>query len=177
MIKDEYLGQPAELIRVPTSSQSITTGISGGLAAIEIQISSDFVSRTELSIFRGGNPVTTTPLIRETLDFPGRGLGNNDVFRWDLPSSQLYFTEGDVFTFGFQAEEAGQFLAANDGPFDYIGGGLFKNGALSLANEVVAFITYVDPSVVPIPAALPLFGSALGFLGFVGWRKKRLGLN
>ena len=82
-----------------------------------------------------------------------------------------------MFTFGFQAEEAGQFLAANDGPFDYIGGELFKNGALSLANEDVAFITYVDPSVVPIPAALPLFGSALGFLGFVGWRKKRLGLN
>lgn len=28
-------------------------------------------------------------------------------------------------------------------------------------------------SVVPIPAALPLFGSALGLMGFIGWRKRK----
>ena len=36
-------------------SQSITVGISGGLAAIEIQIGPPF-SRTEFSIYSGGNP-------------------------------------------------------------------------------------------------------------------------
>ena len=29
-------------------------------------------------------------------------------------------------------------------------------------------------SAVPVPAALPLFASGLGFFGFLGWRKKRL---
>ncbi len=29
-------------------------------------------------------------------------------------------------------------------------------------------------SVVPLPAALPLFGSALGVLGLLGWRRKRI---
>lgn len=30
-----------------------------------------------------------------------------------------------------------------------------------------------DPSVVPLPAALPLFGTGLGLLGFIGWRRRR----
>jgi hypothetical protein len=29
-------------------------------------------------------------------------------------------------------------------------------------------------SVVPLPAALPLFGGALGILGLLGWRKRRI---
>jgi len=28
-------------------------------------------------------------------------------------------------------------------------------------------------SVVPLPAALPLFGTGLGIMGFIGWRRKR----
>ncbi len=41
------------------------------------------------------------------------------------------------------------------------------------------FIDYVDPMVsgnigaTPLPAALPLFASGLGGLGFLGWRRKR----
>lgn len=30
-----------------------------------------------------------------------------------------------------------------------------------------------DPAVVPLPAALPLFGTGLAMLGFFGWRRKR----
>lgn len=33
------------------------------------------------------------------------------------------------------------------------------------------------PSVVPLPATLPLFASALGFVGYMGWRRKRKALN
>ena len=29
------------------------------------------------------------------------------------------------------------------------------------------------PSPVPLPAALPLFGTGLGIMGFIGWRRKR----
>jgi len=36
-----------------------------------------------------------------------------------------------------------------------------------------ARLTVTGVSVVPIPAALPLFGTGLGLLGFLGWRKRR----
>ena len=32
---------------------------------------------------------------------------------------------------------------------------------------------YGAPLVVPLPAALPLFGSAVLVMGFMGWRKRR----
>ncbi len=155
-------------------SQSITTGVSGGLAAIEIEINSSIVSRTEFSIYSGGNPVTTPPLIRETFDFPALGLRDNDVFRWELPTPLLYFAEGQVFSFGFQAEAAGQEFAANDSGFfeDYAGGELFKNGAISFEHDDVAFISYVDTAVVPIPPTLWLFGSGLLGLASIARRKK-----
>ena len=156
-------------------SQSITAGLSGGLAAIEIQINSFVVSKTEFSIYNGGNPVTTSPLISETFDFPALGLTNSDVFRWELPTPLIYFAEGDVFGLGFQAEVAGQRFAANDsneGLEDYAGGELFKNGALSTENDDVAFITYVDTSIVPIPPALWLFGTGLLGLAGIARRKK-----
>lgn len=34
--------------------------------------------------------------------------------------------------------------------------------------------TNAEPAAVPIPAALPLLMSALGFFGFMGWRRKRI---
>lgn len=33
------------------------------------------------------------------------------------------------------------------------------------------------PSVVPLPAALPLYGAGLAIMGFIGWRKKRKSEN
>jgi len=37
-------------------------------------------------------------------------------------------------------------------------------------------IDFTEPtiSVVPLPAALPLFGSGLAIMGFIGWRRKRM---
>jgi hypothetical protein len=36
-----------------------------------------------------------------------------------------------------------------------------------------AYFDNVQLSAVPIPAALPLFGTGLGIMGFVGWRRRR----
>lgn len=35
------------------------------------------------------------------------------------------------------------------------------------------FVPPIIPSEVPLPAALPLFGTAIGLMGLVGWRKRK----
>lgn len=50
------------------------------------------------------------------------------------------------------------------------------SGGTTLVPGVDQVLTYAVPtlvSAVPLPAALPLFGSALAMLGIVGWRRKR----
>ncbi len=37
----------------------------------------------------------------------------------------------------------------------------------------ISYATTTSISAVPIPAALPLYGSALAIMGFIGWRRKR----
>ncbi len=41
-------------------------------------------------------------------------------------------------------------------------------------SDVRGSLTLLELEAIPIPAALPLFGSALTLMGFVGWRKKKL---
>ncbi len=48
-----------------------------------------------------------------------------------------------------------------------------ENTTLSAALLKINF-TGPTLSVVPLPAALPLFGSGLAFMGFIGWRRKRM---
>ncbi len=40
-------------------------------------------------------------------------------------------------------------------------------------NSCYGTIDNVNASVIPIPAALPLFSSVLGLMGFVGWKRKK----
>ncbi len=39
------------------------------------------------------------------------------------------------------------------------------------------YLDNISVNAVPIPAALPLFGSALGLMGFVGWKRKKTALK
>ena len=50
-------------------------------------------------------------------------------------------------------------------------GGVFE----MQTNPPILVWAVVTPTPVPLPAALPLFGSALAMLGIVGWRRKRRG--
>ena len=55
-------------------------------------------------------------------------------------------------------------------------GGLYtlqSGTSIFLNNVSPTLAAWAVPSAVPLPAALPLFGSALAMLGIVGWRRRR----
>jgi hypothetical protein len=112
-------------------------------------------------------------------DFTGQAMGSSGA----LPTGALYFYASSFFGgFGFTDQASGQSL------FDFIGDQIYSNGetAPSFAtgtffmtfdnktnSNYSATLTVAAVAATPIPAALPLFVSALGGLGFVGWRRKR----
>jgi hypothetical protein len=145
-------------------SQSITSGVTGELVAIEVQYENfGSVEPIEYSIFSGGNPVNGSVIYSELVSSPQTDV--DGVFRWLLPASNtLFFAAGEQFTFAFQAQIAGVIFAASDPP-DYLGGELFENGAQSTQAGDVAFITFVAPvAPVPVPPSMALLGGAIAFL-------------
>lgn len=48
-----------------------------------------------------------------------------------------------------------------------------QDGSGALEPGLSHFTIYAVTTVVPLPAALPLFASGLGLLGFMGWRRKQ----
>jgi hypothetical protein len=59
------------------------------------------------------------------------------------------------------------------GAFDPITGG--TPAMIDSNHTLLAFETGPAPASVPLPAALPLFASALGGMGLIGWRRRRKG--
>lgn len=49
----------------------------------------------------------------------------------------------------------------------------FGDGGSSTFAVPVTYFDYSGISLVPLPAALPLFATGLGVLGLIGWRRKR----
>jgi hypothetical protein len=137
-------------------SQSITTGIKGQLAEIQIQFHFGVPTpppALNLSIFNGGNPISGSALFSEQLFITSADLDDLDVFTWDLSSARLFFDVGDVFSFVLQADGAGYDIAGNDPP-GYDGGDLFKNRVAFTELSDIAFITYVKPSPIPPPGVM-----------------------
>jgi hypothetical protein len=125
-------------------SQSITTGIAGQLAGIQIQIHyGPLPGNFELSVFSGGNPPAGDALYSQRLTIAPEDLDDNSVFMWDVMDANLFFNANDAFTFVISAEQAGFNIAGNDPPgYDY--GDLFKNGSGPMTGPGdMAFITYV----------------------------------
>jgi hypothetical protein len=136
-----------DVVRITTDtlSQSITAGMTGQLTGVQIQWNADVpppAPLLDLSIVAGGNPPTGDTLYFEQLDLGSRVDG--DLFTWDIANANLFFEEGDQFTFTLRADAPGFVIAANDPP-GYDGGDLFVNGVAvpeSAANDI-AFITFV----------------------------------
>ena len=88
-------------------SQSITTGISGQLTKITIQLHYGVPLQPvvlNLSIFNGGNPISGSALFSELLFISDADLHDGNLFSWDLSRAGLFFNVGDVFSFVIQAE-------------------------------------------------------------------------
>ncbi len=96
------------------------------------------------------------------------------------------FTSSDKFNFLANIDGSGRFSVVAEGlrpdfrtdMYDFLGsllltGSDFAIGAFNRASDFhITGITVGRLSVVPLPAALPLYGAGIAILGFMGWRHK-----
>ncbi len=98
------------------------------------------------------------------VDFSNLTFSNDSHFAVSASDTLLIGINGGALSvFTFSDAIASTFLGINDITFAF-GGGSANNFYLNSATAV---------SAVPIPAALPLFGTGLAAMGFIGWRRKR----
>jgi len=123
------------------------------------------------------------------LDKPNEGLQlyfTQDVFNlkltfsdWDMEIDRLNFTEGGIANFcnGSCSSTVQQistnmiytFAGGVDTYFVYVAGDADTTSTSLLS----ASWDTSDLVATPLPAALPLYATGMGLLGFLGWRKKR----
>ena len=94
-----------------------------------------------------------------------------------LPSFESFFgpdaTQANVYWFGDEFEGTRISPGEIDTRFTWFGGGpeshfiVFGEGLNNILYEADAI------SATPLPAALPLFGTGLGVMGLIGWRRKQ----
>jgi len=116
----------------------------------------------------------------QTINFNGLSIGSGSSFAWsnldfDIITSvdPLAFGSGPVCTSsGCEVETALDnalfTLIFSNG--DQLSSG-FSNGNIFLTHHLE--FESPRPAVIPLPAALPLYGTGLAIMGFIGWRRKR----
>ena len=152
-------------------AQTVTTGIAGQLACLQIQPEFSVLPGTfNLAIIEGANPATGSILHSEVVVMSLSDLDALGLFNWDLTSANLFFDVDEVFAFSIRADETGFAFSANDPP-GYAGGELFRNGVTLPPTEVndIAFISYM----VPEPTIVPLLMIAILTFGFSARRRRR----
>ena len=96
------------------------------------------------------------------------------------------FTSSDNFNFLANIDGSGRFSVVAEGLrpdfrtdiHDFLGsllltGSDFAIGAFNRASDFhITGVTVGRLSVIPLPAALPLYGAGVAILGFIGWRRK-----
>ncbi len=122
------------------------------------------------------------------------GSGRNDVavFQFDqdvildaVSFTSRYNSNGDQFAFFFDTDNDGDLELVQNGldanptdTYSFLGGllkegDLFGIGAISSDDDFKLESLTVSVSVVPLPAALPLYGAGIAVLGFIGYRRKK----
>ena len=96
------------------------------------------------------------------------------VARGNTTLGEFFFEHGQKLFFGFIDENGLDplsffFYAANGVDVD----ASFEAQVRVLIDNVQVGGIRDDPSIIPLPAAFPLLGGAMGILGFIGWRRRR----
>ncbi len=147
-------------------------GVSGHLATITSQAENDFL----FGLLLGSSPTA----------FTGAWLGGKAPAGW-LVGPETGNTFNPIFAnfFGTEPNNAG-FIYMNIGSLNPGGststGQWFDDslangsaqGVPSAADPVTGyFVEFENVSAVPLPAALPLYGTGLAIMGFIGWRRRQ----
>ena len=168
VVKDQgriYATAGAVEVTGDTLSQSVTAGISGQLAAIQLELIAPLpvpAPRLDLAIRAGGNPPAGKLLYSEQVN-PGQ-LTSDQVLTWDIRKANIGLENGRRFVITLSASAPGITIAGNDPP-GYLRGELYLNGKAlppSAANDI-AFISYVAQAPlnpdepIPAPGGFPVF--------------------
>jgi hypothetical protein len=158
-------------------AQTLTVGVAGTLSEVDIQLTSS----TTMVSFTGFNILSTTGGVPNsgTAGIIGTGSFVSQTSTEAIFSTSLAVTVGEVIAIEPLTASLTLRWAAQNFPVSFTGGQDFNTppgsttfGAFS--GSVDGFTTHVTtPSIIPLPAALPLFATGLGALGLLGWRRKK----
>jgi len=104
---------------------------------------------------------------------------NSVSFRGEGHPSDPQFDVGDYFDYSVDGGSSwilnNQLTNARFGGSFSLAGAFLSAGTqlLFAFNNEQYYVSALDVSEVPLPAALPLFAGGLGGLGFLGWRRRR----
>ena len=111
---------------------------------------------------------------------------------WTALGNQTWVLPADLSSIGCGVENTttcepvGHFISVDSWVSTAIGAWDILEADGSLSDAIITYNDenghanlkfYSDPSIIPLPAALPLFAGGLGALGLLGWRKKRNGAS
>jgi hypothetical protein len=143
-----------------TWQQGVTAGVTGLLSSIDLHFRDD--GSVNFFVNLGA------PWQADANDYQDTSLdvavGWNSV---DVSAANIFINSGDIFSIGLTGINVGNPLPRGSGGVDaYTDGTLYLNGFVyTEGNSDFNFRTYVE--VVPVPAAVWLFGTALiGLIGF-----------
>ena len=124
--------------------QTITTGISGKLDTIRVQLEDPtFPVTLDLAVADGADPFFEDPLFSQRVTIEATDVTPARLFDWTV-GGDLFFAEGDEFTLGIVSVGGPVTFAANDPP-GYAGGALFRDGLPVGTPSDLAFVTFVEP--------------------------------
>ena len=97
------------------------------------------------------------------------------TFDFDSTGSLLVFQGGGANTHFYCL--AGLSISCGGGGSSETIGRASLAGAIAENSARSGIVTFATVAVIPLPAALPLYGTGLAVMGFLGWRRKRQALR
>ena len=148
------------------------TGTGGNAAGIigsgSFSINDTFLTNSGIEVFC---PECTRELLSWEVNFGGDTFLIGDSITFPT-FPQVRFVNGVVTELKYAAGTQNFNIAFQDLTFTY------NNPSTATPDGfVVVSLADPQPTVIPLPAALPLYGTGLAVMGFLGWRRKRQALR